>query len=736
MKSFLIGILFTSVAFMARATDVVIALRDKTNQDYIIAAKISYVLGNETKSIITNYNGEATLANLTLPCKLHIHALGYEDRNYELELKSIVLRGEKNYVTIDLTRLSNTFNDVVVTAQAKPLLAAQSIYKINTVNSVQMMQRGAVTLNDVLNYELNNFISNDNVLGSSVSVAGIGGQNVKVLINGIPVLGRENGNIDLGQLNLNNIKRIEMIQGPMSVMYGSNALGGVINLITNQPQKNFSVTPRVYLESIGKYNLSTNVNYSKGNHSAQASFARNFFQGWTPKEDSADRFQLWKPKTQYTSDLQYSYQRKKWNLTYFSSLMHETITNKGLPIINPYEAYAFDEYYITRRMIQSLSNTIKFSEKTNLTLLNSYSVYNRTKNRFKKDLVSLEQFLTPGVGDQDTSIFNNVNLRGTLQSSLKNTQILVGYEYSFDNGRSYKLADNVQTISDLGLFGSVAYQKKNLSVQPSARYTFNNRFGKAFTPALHLKYDLNTRLQIRSSYARGFRAPSLKEMYLQFIDQNHTIIGNEDLKPEIGNHAEVNAEYKTSYAKNNIVISGTASINDIRNMITLAVYDGSGILRKYANLERYQNYLINTKARLSNRDYSIELGSGLIYVKNTGFIPQHSIYEFSSNFSYLIKPIKTNINFNYKLNSKQPILTVDEKYLFTQPIHIANMSFQRYIFSNALSVQIGVKNLFNLTTSTLSNSTDLQGGGHLSSAGLLLFPNRSLFMDVQYKFNQ
>ncbi len=736
MKSFLIGILFTSVAFMARATDVVIALRDKTNQDYIIAAKISYVLGNEYRSIITNYNGEATLANLTLPCKLHIHALGYEDRNYELELKSIVLRGEKNYVTIDLTRLSNTFNDVVVTAQAKPVLAAQSIYKINTVNSVQMMQRGAVTLNDVLNYELNNFISNDNVLGSSVSVAGIGGQNVKVLINGIPVLGRENGNIDLGQLNLNNIKRIEMIQGPMSVMYGSNALGGVINLITNQPQKNFSVTPRVYLESIGKYNLSTNVNYSKGNHSAQASFARNFFQGWTPKEDSADRFQLWKPKTQYTSDLQYSYQRKKWNLTYFSSLMHETITNKGLPIINPYEAYAFDEYYITRRMIQSLSNTIKFSEKTNLTLLNSYSVYNRTKNRFKKDLVSLEQFLTPGVGDQDTSIFNNVNLRGTLQSSLKNTQILVGYEYSFDNGRSYKLADNVQTISDLGLFGSVAYQKKNLSVQPSARYTFNNRFGKAFTPALHLKYDLNTRLQIRSSYARGFRAPSLKEMYLQFIDQNHTIIGNEDLKPEIGNHAEVNAEYKTSYAKNNIVISGTASINDIRNMITLAVYDGSGILRKYANLERYQNYLINTKARLSNRDYSIELGSGLIYVKNTGFIPQHSIYEFSSNFSYLIKPIKTNINFNYKLNSKQPILTVDEKYLFTQPIHIANMSFQRYIFSNALSVQIGVKNLFNLTTSTLSNSTDLQGGGHLSSAGLLLFPNRSLFMDVQYKFNQ
>jgi outer membrane receptor for ferrienterochelin and colicins len=209
-------------------------------------------------------------------------------------------------------------------------------------------------------------------------MGGVGGQNVKILINGIPLTGRENGNIDLGQINLPNIKKVEMIQGPMSVMYGSNALGGVINLITATTQKPYTISVKSYLESIGRYNLSGNFSLNKNKHSLQLSFARNFFQGWTPK-DSIDRYQLWKPKTQYLSDLQYTYDFKKVKLTYFSSLLNEKITNKGTPIVNPYEGYAFDEYYRTHRFINSLGANIKLSEKENLSFANSFTNYKRTK---------------------------------------------------------------------------------------------------------------------------------------------------------------------------------------------------------------------------------------------------------------------------------------------------------------------------------------------------------------------
>jgi outer membrane receptor for ferrienterochelin and colicins len=110
-----------------------------------------------------------------------------------------------------------------------------------------------------MQFELNQFVSNDNLLGSSLNMGGIGSQNVKILLNGIPVMGRENGNIDMGQMNMATVKRVEMIQGPMSVMYGSNALGGVVNIITQAPTKKWSANIRSYNETIQRHNLTTGI---------------------------------------------------------------------------------------------------------------------------------------------------------------------------------------------------------------------------------------------------------------------------------------------------------------------------------------------------------------------------------------------------------------------------------------------------------------------------------------------
>ena len=76
-----------------------------------------------------------------------------------------------------------------------------------------------------------------NILGASTNIGGIGAQNVKILLNGVPLNGSEAGFIDLNQININNVKRIETVQGPMSIMYGSNALGGVIILLLKKPRK-------------------------------------------------------------------------------------------------------------------------------------------------------------------------------------------------------------------------------------------------------------------------------------------------------------------------------------------------------------------------------------------------------------------------------------------------------------------------------------------------------------------
>lgn len=735
-KFFHIICLYLLAAFQVEAANIVIEVRDDQRKENLPAAKIEYKHSNKTALYATtNAYGKVELKEVNFPIQITCSYIGFETLNKVFTEKEVPIKNGKYYIHLYLQTKYNKLHDMVVTAQSTPVLSTQSVYKVNTISAAQIAERGAATLNEVLNFENNNFVSNDNILGSAVNIGGVGGQNVKILINGIPIAGRENGSVDLGQMNLQNIKKVEMIQGPMSVMYGSNALGGVINLITHTPLKPYSISAKTYLESIGRYNFTGNFAYNKHKHQANISISRNFFQGWTPETDSTklDRFMLWKPKTQYIADLQYTYRTKQSSISYFTSYLQEKITNKGTPIINPYEGYAFDEYYRTYRNIHSIGINHQLSKKENITFINSYTLYERIKNRFKKNLVSLEEYLTKSVGDQDTSIFHNVNSRATISSQrLKSIQMLAGYEYTFETAKSFKLSEDKKDMSELGLFASGLYQYKQLSIQPSVRYTLHNQFGHAWTPAFHAKYNIDSFTQWRFSFASGFRAPSLKELYLQFIDQNHTIIGNPDLKPETGTHWETGITHTRQVGKNNIQLSATAYYNAIQNYITLAVYNGHGVLRKYANIDQYRNYIGMVQCKWSVGQIQMQHTGSFTHVFESSIVPTHQILEYSGLISYKSKILQSTINFNYKYNSKQPVLTIEDKYLFTSPLHIANASVQRSFFKNYLSAQIGIKNLFNIQNTRLQGNTEASATAHSSSSGMQLFPARSIFIVMNY----
>ncbi len=722
------------VASDSGAANLFIEVKDKTTDQLLSGASVRIIVNGKSKGIRYDQTIKNGFANITYPAIMKCSFTGYESLEKVIHQGDVTQKEGNDYFTIYLVKSVTQINDVVITGQIVPVMAKQSIYKVQTISNLEINQRAAVSLNDVLNYEMNNFVSNDNILGSSVNIGGIGGQNVKVLVNGIPVMGRENGNIDMGQLNMSNIKRVEMIQGPMSVIYGSNALGGVINLITATPKKKFSAGIRSYYESTGRYNFSGNMSLNKKNHQLQLSLARNFFSGWTPK-DSIDRFQLWKPKTQYTGDIQYWYAFRKWKLNYFGSYLNEKITNKGEPVINPYEGYAFDEYYRTNRIIHSIGSSVELSKTEQLVLTNSYQTYKRTKNRLKKDLVTLSEFETENVGDQDTTRFNDLNLRGTFTSSrIKHMNVTLGYEYAHEQGISYKLADNRQSMSDIGLFGSAAYTYQSFQLQPSLRVTYNSTYKANMTPALHAKVDLNAVTQLRASYARGFRAPTLKEMYLQFVDQNHTIIGNPALKPETGHHVEMGIDHQKAVGKMTANLTMNAAYNSIQNLIALAVFNNHGVLRQYDNIETYKNLILNVRGKFSMPQFTVNAGTGVIYVEKTNITPQHTILECSFTGSYRIKKFQTAFNFNYKFNSRQPVITVDQQFLYTSPLHIANASFQRSFFKKTFQVQAGMKNLFNVQNATLSSSMNTQTGGHSSSGAMQVFPARSFFVDLTYSF--
>src|SRR5690606_33935457 len=136
------------------------------------------------------------------------------------------------------------------------------------------------------NNEFNFNVSQDNILGSGLSMQGISGQNVKIMIDGVPVIGRLDGDIDVSQINLNQIERIEIVEGPLAVNYGSNALAGTINLITKAPKTNeIDGGANFYTESIGHYNAVAHAAMGWNKQSLSLSAGRNYFDGWNPGDE-------------------------------------------------------------------------------------------------------------------------------------------------------------------------------------------------------------------------------------------------------------------------------------------------------------------------------------------------------------------------------------------------------------------------------------------------------------------
>ena len=160
--------------------------------------------------------------------------------------------------------IDNMLDEVVITAQHGSKTVEESVHLVRVLNKKRIRDQAATNLRELLQMETGMRISQDNLLGSSLSLQGLSGQNVKILIDGVPVIGRLNGNVDLSQISLTNIERVELIQGPLSVNFGTDALAGTINLITKKINKDgLKMTYSSYYETVGQYNINSELTNKK-----------------------------------------------------------------------------------------------------------------------------------------------------------------------------------------------------------------------------------------------------------------------------------------------------------------------------------------------------------------------------------------------------------------------------------------------------------------------------------------
>ena len=156
--------------------------------------------------------------------------------------------------------------DAVVTGERGVSEASNAIRVIKVIDADDIQNSASQNLSELIRSQLNFRISNDLVLGGGLSINGLGGNNIKIMVNGVPIVGRLNGEIDLTQIQIDQYDRIEIVEGPSAVEYGTNSLAGTINLITDlKHQDQISSNCKFRYESVGAYAQSAKINKSKNN---------------------------------------------------------------------------------------------------------------------------------------------------------------------------------------------------------------------------------------------------------------------------------------------------------------------------------------------------------------------------------------------------------------------------------------------------------------------------------------
>ncbi|UPK69583.1 TonB-dependent receptor plug domain-containing protein [Chitinophaga filiformis] len=652
--------------------------------------------------------------------------------------------------------------DVVVTGQYTPQSLKQSVYQVRTISGEYIKLRGATNVLGVLDNELGVRFSNDATLGETdVELMGMSGTNVKILLDGVPLADRGSTRQSLTQIDINTIERIEIVEGPMSVAYGTDALAGVINIITKKYRggKQLSVTARVQEETVGKeyaafsgkgvHNENLGLQWGHNGFFAGGGITRNDFGGWS--DTLTGRKKAWKPKDQLMANGSFGYTNDHLKIWYRLDYLDEDIISRG--DINFDNGKATDQHYLTDRYTHQAQAMWQVNKDLSVNGAASYQQYKRVTRTTIKDFTNNTEMLSANAGAQDVSKFNTIFFRGTAQYTLSPVwSFQPGIEYRRD-GSSGERISGTPEISDYSLFLSAEIKPiRWLNVRPGVRLSRNSVYdAPPLIPSVNTKLALRSNLDLRLSYARGFRAPALRELYFYFFDASHSIKGNRDLKAEYSNSFTGSLSWQ-AIQKGPVRLNATATgfYNDFHDRIDLATINSTDT-STYVNISRFKTTGATLSGVLNWKE--LQVNAGIAYIGRYNQFADDDTYnksypspeftwtpEVNANITYHFRKTETALNLSYKFNGERPayeeVTTANAPAFIhevrTEAFHQADFTVSKGI-TKYVTINAGVRNLFDNTN--ISNSTLTSGQAHTAGGVLPMWYGRSYFAGLSFNWN-
>lgn len=429
------------------------------------------------------------------------------------------------------TVLTQKLEEVIVTATRTIRQLSSLPLPAQIITKKELKQANRTRLNNILNEQTGLITVQNFIGGEGIQMQGLESEYTLILVDGVPLVGRSAGTLDISRVTVGNIKQIEIVKGASSSLYGSEALGGVINIITDNPNK-------------------------KG------------FKG-----DLDYRFGTFNT---HDANLNLSYKKEKFSINTFvnrnSSDGYDLINAVDVNIIDPYSNYTFNskinfdlsdntKLYLSGRYFTQDQDYIPTESEAGKINVDEWNTHLKVNHKYSEKWSSYFEFYATRYKSKD--YLNNVS-DNTLFSASNYNELLVRPEVR----ATYNPNDETAYVAGIGLdhetlvrtdfatnpefnspYAYIQYDgnpNEKVNIILGARFDKHNEYKSQFSPKGAIRYELNDKFAIKGSIGYGFKAPDFRQLYFDLAGiAGYTILGHNAVSsrvPEMIANGEIEDE--------------------------------------------------------------------------------------------------------------------------------------------------------------------------------------------------
>lgn len=500
---------------------------------------------------------------------------------------------------IALTPEALQLDALVVTASRRVQRLADTPVTTELITREEIEQTGASDLASALVERTGIEVEGGQPAGAGVMLEGLGSERVLVLLDGQPLVGRISGQFDLSRIPTSIVQRVEVVKGPQSSLYGSEAMGGVVNIVTRKPERGvWGAGAELTAGTQGRADVDANLRGSAGPVAYTVQGGRRTTR-LTPGQaaESGALSERWDGATRLSWTPRPSLEVEASGL-----MLRERQRWRGGPL-----------YHFADNVQRSARLEAAWSAPASRL---GATLYLTDFDHLSRQAPAPSP--VDGSGDHELQRLVEGELLYNLARGA--SALDLGVEAKRETTASDRLAGHDRTLHSLEPFAQATWKVGSASLVPGMRLAWSEQWGTHWTPRLAALYRPVPALGLRASVGQGYRAPAFKELYLDFLNTgagfSYTVRGNPDLMPESSTNLTASAEW----AVGSVYLRAQAFHNRFEEFIeTRLVGDSSGVsVYTYGNIARGYTRGVELEGGFVHGGFRAEAGISRTGARDTG----------------------------------------------------------------------------------------------------------------------